>query len=245
MTLAKPILPRLQRGHPLARGLIAAWTFHEGSGPSLVDISGRGNTGTLQNAPSWSGGQFGSSLSFNAASSQSVLTTNTALSNDFTFLVWFRPTATAAFTRIADKNYIAGFWLGHAGSGSGMWGGGVIEYGSSYGIFVPLATNEWHQLVSRRSGTTHTIIGDGGAVSTSNIVASTALDATAVRFGVAHNGSGYFSGQISQVLFWNRAVSDADIKALYLDPFAMFRPRRVLKLSAVTAHPYSYGFIFS
>ena len=36
-------------------GLIGYWRFTEGSGTSAVDESGKGNTGTLENAPSWSG----------------------------------------------------------------------------------------------------------------------------------------------------------------------------------------------
>src|SRR5262245_38600894 len=37
----------------LARGLVAHWTFDEGSGETVGDASGNGNTGTLSGNPAW------------------------------------------------------------------------------------------------------------------------------------------------------------------------------------------------
>src|SRR5690348_15683757 len=50
-------------------GLVAAYGFNEGSGTSVNDISGNGNTGTITGA-TWSGsGKFGGALSFDGTSS--------------------------------------------------------------------------------------------------------------------------------------------------------------------------------
>ena len=35
-------------------GLVGYWKFDEGSGTSAADSSGTGNTGTLNNTPTWS-----------------------------------------------------------------------------------------------------------------------------------------------------------------------------------------------
>src|SRR4051794_33674101 len=48
-----------------AANLIAAYAFNEGSGSTLTDLSGTGNTGTLSNAAWSTAGKFGSALSFN------------------------------------------------------------------------------------------------------------------------------------------------------------------------------------
>ena len=64
MGIFKPLPPRLQRGHPLARGLVGAWEFTEGSGLMAYDSSGYGNHGTLENGAAWSGGRAGSAALF-------------------------------------------------------------------------------------------------------------------------------------------------------------------------------------
>jgi hypothetical protein len=45
-------------------GLVAAYSFDEGSGALLHDTSGNGHTGTVANA-AWTGGRHASALSFN------------------------------------------------------------------------------------------------------------------------------------------------------------------------------------
>jgi hypothetical protein len=45
-------------------GLVAAYSFDAGSGTTLADASGNGNTGALKNGPVWAAGKFGGSLQF-------------------------------------------------------------------------------------------------------------------------------------------------------------------------------------
>ena len=53
----------LNRSHPLSRGLVGLWLFNEGSGNKVFDLSGNGNTGTLQGTtPSWTSGKYGSAV---------------------------------------------------------------------------------------------------------------------------------------------------------------------------------------
>jgi PKD repeat protein len=47
-----------------ATGLVAAYSFDVGSGNTLADASGNGNTGTLKNGPVWATGKYGGSLQF-------------------------------------------------------------------------------------------------------------------------------------------------------------------------------------
>lgn len=72
---AKPWRPILQRSHPLARGLSAAWIFNEGAGTILRDLVGNSNA-TTQNSPTWGMGLHGSTLSFNGTTQYAVLYTN-------------------------------------------------------------------------------------------------------------------------------------------------------------------------
>jgi len=45
-------------------GLVAAYSFDEGTGTKVNDASGNGNTGTLKNGPTWTTGKYGKALSF-------------------------------------------------------------------------------------------------------------------------------------------------------------------------------------
>jgi len=52
----------LQRGHPLARGLVGAWLMNEVRGTIVNDLSGNGNTGTLLANTTWRAELFGPAL---------------------------------------------------------------------------------------------------------------------------------------------------------------------------------------
>src|SRR5262249_26223104 len=63
-------------------GLVAAYSFDEGSGTTVTDVSGYGNHGTLNGATWTTAGKFGGALSFNGTSNW--VTVNDAPSLDFT-----------------------------------------------------------------------------------------------------------------------------------------------------------------
>src|SRR5262245_8347122 len=50
-------------------GLVAAYSFDEGSGTTVIDASGNGNTGTIVAATWAPNGRYGYGLSFNGANS--------------------------------------------------------------------------------------------------------------------------------------------------------------------------------
>src|SRR3989344_3840895 len=190
---------------PTNLGLVGYWSMNEGTGSYAGDSSGNKNTGTLTNGPTWVDGKRGKALNFDG-------------SNDFTACAWFKDDGVVNGTheRIIDKSYQNGFWIGRNNTVTNSWGGGVLEAVSPYGRFVTLSDGVWHHICSKREGTTHTIIGDGGAVSTSGTVANTVLDSTAVRIGIYHvENSGQFGGLIDEARVYTRALSAAEIQALY------------------------------
>src|SRR5262249_30228148 len=58
-------------------GLVAAYGFNEGTGTTVTDASGNGNTGTISNATWAATGKFGKALQFNGTSAL-VTVPNTA-----------------------------------------------------------------------------------------------------------------------------------------------------------------------
>ncbi len=63
MPVLKPVRGiRLNKSHPLARGLVGYWLFNEGSGNKVFDLSGNGNTGTFVGDVVWTPGQSGNAI---------------------------------------------------------------------------------------------------------------------------------------------------------------------------------------
>jgi len=72
-------------------GLVAAYSFDEGSGTSINDLSGNGNNGTLINGPTWAAGEYGSALSFDGTNDYVSIPDATSLqfgSGPFTVSAW-------------------------------------------------------------------------------------------------------------------------------------------------------------
>ena len=248
MAIAKPTFPRLQRGHPLVRGLVAAWTFHEGSGPTARDLSGRQNHGTLANGPAWVGGERGSAISFDGSNDR-INIPAMALSV-FSLSLWWQPLGitnlAGPLTYAAAGNAGFGFFGNEFGTTIfrprlGIYDGAAWTAWfktSGYTISVPAADR--HHLVWTYDGSTARFYADGveqAVATTTQTGASSGL-----YLGRAYNN---VAGPMDAPMFWNRPLSAAEAAQLNFDPFAMFRSRRILRPSAVTAHPYSYGFIFN
>src|SRR5690242_16098351 len=71
-------------------GLVAAYSFDDGSGTTLSDSSGDGNDGTIVDG-SWVSGRFGSALSFNGTSSRVDLPAlGTFYKSGFTLEAWIK-----------------------------------------------------------------------------------------------------------------------------------------------------------
>ncbi len=77
-------------------GLVAAYSFDQGSGTTAPDASGSGNTGTLTNGPTWSSaGKYGGAISFDGVN-DSVTVPDSAsldLTSGMTLEAWVRPAA--------------------------------------------------------------------------------------------------------------------------------------------------------
>jgi hypothetical protein len=59
-------------------GLVAAYNFNEGTGSSVTDLSGQGNTGTIFDA-TWGTGIYGGALAFDGSSGSVVVPDSSSL----------------------------------------------------------------------------------------------------------------------------------------------------------------------
>jgi hypothetical protein len=201
---------------------------YPGSGTTWTDLSGRGNTGTLTNGPTYSGSN-GGSLSFNYTDLEYVSFSNSSSLQflnrlPYTLEAWVYPTRNPGannWTGIFDRESDAGsgrdgynlYFLGSAGTDTYFFTERFTS-GSYNPVSVTLnqsiTVNNWHHIVGTYDGTTLTLYRNGSSVgtpvtTTGNITNSSKTLTLGVR------GGQYFDGRISNAKIYNRALTAAEI----------------------------------
>lgn len=213
----------------LATNPVGYWRLGEPSGTVAVDEMGA-NNGTYVNTPALGvagllTGDPDTAVTLAAASSQRVTAAVAAALNpypNFSVAAWIKTTA-----GVGVYYGIAGLWdaTGTTGwdfylDGSNRLSGSVrgsssIAWGdSAYGPF--LSDGVRHFCVMVATGTSLQIFVDGVATHAALAGTWTYSSLPAVGVSVGSRGTGlYFTGTIDEPAIWNRALSPAEIVALY------------------------------
>ena len=207
-------------------GLVGWWKFDEASGTSAADSSGNAITGTLVNTPTWVAGKINNALNFDKASYRHVtLASNAALamaSGSFTFAAWINPTAfnTDAWHGIIGCSVAQGASYGIADSGGTsrrikLTRVNSVDFATGT---QAISTGAWQHVavVMNRARTSLTYYLNG-------VAETITYDATTFDTGKQSDTIGtrlagtdnYFDGKIDDVRIYNRALSAADVAALY------------------------------
>jgi len=215
------------------RGLVAYWSFDEGSGNIAYDASGKGNHGTIYGAK-WSQGKTGSGLSFdgvddyvNAGEGGGTLDFGTG---DFSIEFWINYKGTTIINRepggivckTASMTNSPGFCVEittYGGDGTnygiiftttnGAWGTGNLEL---QGAFLP---NIWYHVVGVRRGSTWTIYKNGAyAISETKAGIGVNVD-NDQNLLIGYRPGVYLNGLIDEVRIYNRALSPEEIRFHY------------------------------
>jgi hypothetical protein len=197
----------------------------EGAGLTAYDSSGFGNHGAFTNGPTWTGGPTGSSVHMVSASSQYIAVPDApSLSplSDFTCVGTITPssTLTGADVGFASKWDGSHGWFVELGYGGGD---ACRFYTSAHGSFSPtlktMVSGTTYFLAFVWDGVNKIIYIDGlQAALTAATGAQTAVTDT-FKVGASNGSDGvfhYFPGNISDMLFYNRGLSDVEIQALYI-----------------------------
>jgi Concanavalin A-like lectin/glucanases superfamily/Bacterial Ig-like domain/Bacterial Ig domain len=193
-------------------GLMAAYSFDEGSGTLLHDTSGNGHTGAIANA-TWTAGRHGSALSFNGTDAHVDLgALGTFYQQGFTLEAWVQK---ATSTR-KDVG-IVGSW---AGSGPMLWvdhlaGNYQLTLGSSLSSYLDSGESPlegvWQHLAATFDGTAARFYIDGVEVA-SRLVSSGIGSSNAWRVGAYGGVAGnFFDGLIDDVRIYSRALTAAEV----------------------------------
>ncbi|MEI7532850.1 MAG: LamG-like jellyroll fold domain-containing protein [Verrucomicrobiae bacterium] len=198
----------------LTTNLVGAWVFgagrNAGTGTTAFDLTNNRYDLTLNNGPTWGA----SSLDFVRASSQTAAITNAASggafnvgsSKLFTVSAWLKCTSSSAQTYAIYK---------------GASGWGVYDIFASYRFSKPgygqvvsgAATDgDWYHIAAGWDGENSWIsLNNAEKLTVGNLGSADTTD----DFSIGGFSGSYWGGSIDEVMFWNRALTDAERTWIY------------------------------
>ena len=201
-------------------GLVAHWSFDEGSGSTAVDGVG-GHDGTI-NGASYVPGMSGTALAFGGGSHVDV-GDHADLDGfaEFTICAWIYPEAGGSQSMQIVTKHISGDGSDATDSYSlGVWRqgmilGGVVKtaQGSANAEHAPVAYDEWTHVCTAYDGSSVHLYSGGQRVD--SVPQSGTVNQTTARFMIGtcdgNCGAYYHTGSIDEVKVWNRALSDQEV----------------------------------
>ncbi len=198
-----------------ASGLVAAYSFEGGTGPTVADVSGNNNAGTISGA-TWSPtGKFGGALAF-AGTTARVLVPGAPTLNltAMTLEAWVQPSATLTGWHAVLQREVDAYFL-HASSEVGTMrpaGGGTFTGGVTWiGAPSTIPVNAWTHLATTYDGATVRLYVNGTQVASQ--AQTGALETNTSPLWIGNNTYGeYFRGLIDEVRVYNRALTATEIQ---------------------------------
>jgi len=201
--------------------LVGYWKFDEGSGTTAYDSSGYGNNGTLVNGPTWTTGKVGGALSFDGVDDYvRVLDSPSLKGAVFTKIIWFKVLSlhSGIIEEIVRQDYR---WLiSHRGDvASPYWEIGFMQDAKTTNYWTPsdadFPINNWYQIAIVADGSSYRIYSNV-VLKASGTYSGTVRDFNYDLFlGSFSSTARFINALIDDVRIYNRALSAAEIKALY------------------------------
>ena len=217
---------------PSDTGLVGYWSMNEGSGSYAGDSSGNRNTGVFPGGtanPTWVDGKRGKALNFDGSNDYVAITNaNSTLkltSSDGTFSAWVKPNTISGFDGIIGNNFGSGWWFILNAGKIAFW---AATDAAVYDSNTVVPNGQWtHILVTYNNASKTATFYKNGVFDGSQVTANT-IGNGGTTFYIGNDGrdgAGYpFDGLIDDVRIYNRALSAAEIQALYKSGAAKFAP---------------------
>jgi hypothetical protein len=203
-------------------GLVGYWKLDESSGSTIADSSGYANTGTLlggythsTSVPAALGAGDTHSLTFNGSNAYASLGVSSMLANNSpqSISLWVNLTSNANvqnFVAMVNVPSQSGLQVGLRNGNlvTWNWGGGALITGT-----LP-TTGAWHHVVYTWDGTTNRMYLDNTA-QTSTTTAHQTASPDNLYFGSYDGVNELLSGSLDDVRVYNRALSAAEVSALF------------------------------
>ena len=221
------ILYTVDGSAPLPRGPIARWRLDN----NLSDSIGGNTLGSVGTGGFVAGGIAGGNALTTSTAGYLYLSNNALFpftgAKDFSVVCWIKTAHTGNNSILVGKHNPGttnGYFIGINQSGSIGAAGKAYFYTSSGSTAVVSATtindNTWHQIVGVYGSNGKVRIYVDGAPSEA-LAVSTAIVANTAQFGIAGlpiNGGSLCPGMYNDIQLYDRALSSADVAALYATP---------------------------
>lgn len=245
---------KLDKQHPLSRGLVSWWMFNEGGGVKVWDIASKFH-GTLTNmdpSTDWVAGPQGIALELDGSNDHIVtgkVTTDLITAAAGTVIATVRPLGSVAGGSVYDGNVIvaddSGYWGLYRTNDSvdRIWSynydGSVDQVGVAYTV------GEWVTVAWVHAGGNLLIYKNGkpaGTVASGN----TTEMGSSVRIGDGYGAA--WNGGISDIRIYNRGLDAGEIEEAYDKPYCNILAPQYRRYFIAAAgggggggHPYYYG----
>lgn len=182
---------------------------YPGSGTTISDVSGNGRSGTLQNGISASN----SVLTFDGTNDYVSISANSLWGfpgQGGTIIVWSKRTSGTGWV----IGYQKGGWEGYLiGTGSIDYSGqsGSNDFNAGFSV----TNNVWYMItfVVDRTGGFYYFYRNNATLINSKAISHPALTATQLYLGARGDvPDGFFNGQVGNFMFYNRALTAAEIQ---------------------------------
>lgn len=202
----------------LDSGLAGYWRLDDGSGTSATDSSSGGNTGTLNNGPTWGTGQIGGATSFD--NTDDSITVGDVVEPEYiTMSAWINRSGNGTVSIINKGTLLSSeqysLFLDYASYGTVEMivraaGGGFdhCRTGSS-----GYTTGQWHLVTGTYNGTTCRVYVNG-VDKTETVVSDTTSGVINTGASSLTIGSA-FNGLLDEVRIYNRPLSPDEVAQLY------------------------------
>ncbi len=203
-------------------GLVGYWPMDEGSGSSTQDLSGNSNIGTWSGTPAgtsgyYSGGKVGSWAGYFNGSSDMVSIPDTAsldLSSALSVSLWLKTSGGMAMDILTKSTTSPNYSMDITGKIRFFGYEGATPVGYTTGVGNILNDGIWHYVVGTYDGSFFKLYEDGALVASGGAVGNLSTNANALQVGY-RPAVGFFLGSIDDVRIYNRALSAAEIQAMY------------------------------
>ncbi|HAJ78298.1 MAG TPA: hypothetical protein DCO75_00880, partial [Fibrobacteres bacterium] len=195
--------------------LAGHWTFEEGSGDTVFDVSGSNNYGvrTTGTTWTWAAGKWGRCISLAGSCDSVKIADNTGLNgaSGFSICAWVKPTSTMTAASTIFKKFGANGYIFGGGTG------GVAQLklnGNTFTGRTSVGNGTWYHL-----GVVY--IKNSYAYDTVKLFINgkpdTIITGASYSFDASSNSAyiGGYNGLLDDLRFYGRSLSDADMKAIY------------------------------
>ena len=187
------------------------------TGTTWTDLSGNNNNGTLSGAGYNS--ENGGTLTFDGVNDYVNVPNSTSLNptDKISLSAWIKPLTPMGSYGVVVVKPIAGWTSGGYGLSRDSATDNLTFWLNTYGnkVSIPFSYSTWQHVVATYDGATMKIFKNGALVDSKSYAVAITQGTQALRIGLPESYSYPFSGSISKVRIYNRALTTEEALILY------------------------------